>query len=200
MPSDASRSLARLDRAREVAELYLRGLTQPAIAKRLGVGLATVNRDLKKIHADWQATACEARGAWVGKELARLALVEREAWKAWRKSQQDHEVISVKKTEGGIERTVRREGQAGDSVFLRRVLDVINKRCELLGLNAPTRQEHTGPNGGPIPLAAVQLTDEQLEIIAEAGSPGASLAAEGPGAVITVCPIREPPVPGELAP
>lgn len=200
MASDASRSLARLDRAREAAELYLKGLTQPAIAKRLGVGLATVNRDLKKIHADWQATACEARGAWVGKELARLALVEREAWEAWRASQKDREVISVKKTDEGTERTVRREGQAGDPAFLRRVLDCIARRCDLLGLNAPQRQEHTGPGGGPIPLAAVQLTDEQLYAIAQGGSQGVIEAAPREDESTAVCPLHESTLPGELAP
>lgn len=200
MASESQRRLAKAERSLKVAELHLTGMPQKAIAKHLGVGVATVNRDLKAVHARWQQFAVESRNAWVAKEIERLNLVEREAWRGWRRSQKDKEKTAIKKTDTGTERTITREGQAGDPQFLRRVLDCITRRCDLLGLNAPQRQEHTGPNGGPIPLAAVQLTDEQLEIIAEAGSPGASVAEEGETTVITVCPIREPPVSGELAP
>lgn len=200
MASESRTRLAKADRSLKAAELHLQGLPQRAIAKRLGVGVATINRDLAALHARWQEIACESRDAWVAKELQRIGLVERAAWRGWKKSQQDREKISVKKTDAGTERTVTREGQSGDPAFLRRVLDCISRRCQLLGLDAPTRQEHTGPNGGPIPLAAVQLTDEQLAIIAERGCQGASVAAEGTSEVAAIYEIRQPPLPGELAP
>jgi hypothetical protein len=200
MASESRKRLAKADRSLKAAELHLQGLPHRAIAKRLGVGVATVHRDLKAVHARWQDIAVQSRDAWVSKELARLTLVERAAWKAWRASQKDREVITVKKTDEGTERTVRREGQAGDPAFLRRVLDCIARRCELLGLNAPTRQEHTGPNGGPIPLAAVQLTDEQLYAIAQGGSQGVIEAAPREDESTAVYPLHESTLPGELAP
>lgn len=47
-----------------------------------------------------------------------------------------------------------------------RVLRVMERRARLLGLDAPTKRELSGPAGGPISVADVtQLTDEQLEAL-----------------------------------
>lgn len=200
MASESQRRLAKAERSLKVAELHLTGMPQKAIAKHLGVGVATVNRDLKAVHARWQQFAVESRNAWVAKEIERLNLVEREAWRGWRRSQKDKEKTAVKKTDTGTERTITREGQAGDPQFLRRVLDCITRRCDLLGLNAPQRQEHTGPGGGPIPLTAVQMTDEQLAAIAQRGSQGAPETPEGQEEIVAICEVRESSVPGQLAP
>jgi len=166
-------------RSAKVAEHYLAGLTQEEIAAKLGVGKATVSRDLKRIHARWQEIAIDAREEWVRKELARLLIVEREAWRGWKRSLKDRQVRTTKQTESGTEETEKVEGQAGDPTFLARVLDCIRRRADLLGLDAPTRSELSGPGGSPITLAAGQLTDDELERIAGGGGPGALEPPQG---------------------
>jgi len=204
MASESQRRIAKAERSLKVAELHLKGMPQKAIAKRLGVGVATVNRDLKAVHARWQEFAVESRDAWVGKELQRIALVEREAWRGWRRSLKDREIVNTKKTSGGdgtkAEASKRTEGQAGGPQFLGRVLDCIARRCDLLGLDAPQRQEHTGPGGGPIQLTAVQYTDEQLSAIIAGGSQGAIEATACEVESSAVHALHEPTLPGELAP
>lgn len=49
-------------------------------------------------------------------------------------------------------------------------LSILKERADLLGLHAPTKKEHSGPGGGPIPVAAStlnpkDLTDTELEAI-----------------------------------
>ena len=201
---ESRRRLALADRALKAAELHLQGMPQRAIAAKLGCGVASVNRDLKAVLDHWQAAATDSREAWVAKELGRLGLVEKEAWRGWKRSLKDHEVINTKKTSGGgdtkAEASKRTEGQAGDPQFLRRVLDCVTRRCELLGLNAPQRQEHTGPGGGPIQLTAVQYTDEQLSAIIAGGSQGAIEATACEVESSAVHEIHESTLPGELAP
>ena len=203
MASKLRQGLAVADRAMKAAEMHLQGVAQKVIAERLGCGVATVNRDLKRVLAYWQEAAADSRQAWVAKELSRVALVEKEAWRGWRRSLRNREIVNTKKTSGDgetkAEASKRTEGQAGDPQFLRRVLDCSARRSELLGLNAPQRQEHTGPNGGPIQLTAVQYTDEQLSAIVSGGGQGAIEAAEGPSEPVAVCTLHESTVPGELA-
>ena len=48
----------------------------------------------------------------------------------------------------------------GDPAFIGKILDVHDRRARLLGLDAPVKQEHSGPDGGPIPLGAAQPLNE----------------------------------------
>lgn len=184
--------------------MHLQGVAQKVIAERLGCGVATVNRDLKKVLAYWQEAAADSRQSWVAKELSRIALVETEAWRGWRRSLKNREIVNTKKTSGPgetkAEASKRTEGQAGDPQFLRRVLDCSARRSELLGLNAPQRQEHTGPAGGPIQLTAVQYTDEQLSAIVSGGGQGALAPPSCEDGPTGVCTLHEQVIQGELAP
>lgn len=56
----------------------------------------------------------------------------------------------------------------GELPAIDRVLSIQTRRARLLGLDAPEKREHTGPNGNPIPVASLNVSlDEYRRIAAE---------------------------------
>lgn len=110
-----------------VARLYCQGRTQAEIGKELGITQQQVCYDLKDIQKQWLESSLVDIDTAKARELAKLDHVEREHWLAWARSQ----------SEG-----------PGDARFLDGVLKCVVKRCEILGLNAPTKI--SGPAGGGV--------------------------------------------------
>jgi hypothetical protein len=135
--------LALLERRKKVAARYLRGQTQWEIARAFEVEQATISNDLKAIHAEWLKEATLDRGEWTARELARIDEVERQAWAAWAKSQEDAEVLRAKRRGDVAETEKIIKGQSGDPCFLDIILKCIERRCGLLGLDAPKQLEFT---------------------------------------------------------
>jgi len=128
-------------RRQEVAERYLRGEYQTAIADSLGIDQAQVSRDLKALRSLWLGSAIRDFDAAKAQELAKIDEVERAAWSAWERSTQDKEVAVQ---EAGADKklkkaTLRKEGQSGNPAFLSTILTCIERRCAILGLDAPKR-------------------------------------------------------------
>jgi hypothetical protein len=155
-----------LERRHHVARLYLQGEQQYAIGRAVGVSQAQVSMDLAAIRGLWLASLVRDFDAKKAAELARIDLIETEAWAAWHRSQQPREVTFTEATEGGevIEAdgtrhakaptrkaSMRREGQAGDARFLERIQKCIDQRCEILGLKAPQKTAATLPDGTALP-------------------------------------------------
>ena len=130
------KKLAILERRKNVAVRYLRGQTQWEIARAFEVTQKTISLDLKAIQAEWLAQAVLDRGEWTARELARIDEVERQAWAAWTKSQENAEILRDKRRGDKSETEKVSKGQAGDPRFLEVVLKCVAKRCELLGLDA----------------------------------------------------------------
>lgn len=139
-----------------IAERYLRGDYQADIARDLGVSQQLISYDLKAIRAAWLAAAIRDFDAARAQELARIDEVERAAWEGWARSLKDKEVavqeqhddpITTKDAKGNTVVTprvrkhasLRKEGQAGSPAFLNTVLTCIERRCSILGLDAPKR-------------------------------------------------------------
>lgn len=136
------------NRRQEVSERYLRGMYMADIAAELGVDTATVSRDLAELRKEWLERSINHIDQRKAIELAKLDRLELEYWDAWQRSQEDAETITqeklgaIKDTEGKVMGTrvkeiKKREGQSGNPAFLAGILNCINKRCEILGLNAP---------------------------------------------------------------
>ena len=152
------------ERRKTVASLYLQGKYQEEIATVVKVDRGTVSRDLKVVQEEWLKSGVMDLNAAKARELAKLDEVERQAWDAWEESRKDAETMEVTGTaQGGKGKPDKvkkiTKGQAGDSRFLAIILDCVNRRCEILGLDAPKKLEHGGIDGGPIPI---QLNDEQI--------------------------------------
>lgn len=132
---------------RNISRMYLQGRLQAEIAVELNISQPTVSRDLAYIQKQW---AVERLDDFVEKkniELAKVDNLELEYWEAWKRSQKDAEMRIKKAVEAGgetrKEAQERIEGQVGDPRFLAGVQWCINKRCEILGLDAPKKQDFT---------------------------------------------------------
>lgn len=141
MRRSALNTTERAKRQQEVAERYLRGEYQSAIAQSLGVDTATISRDLATIRSQWLGAAIRDFDAAKAQELAKIDEVERAAWAAWERSTKDKEVAVQ---EAGADKklkkaTLRKEGQSGNPAFLSTILTCIERRCAILGLDAPKR-------------------------------------------------------------
>lgn len=163
-------------RRQEVASRYLRGEQQTEIARAFGLSQAQISKDLAAVRAAWLASAVRDFDAAKAQELARIDEVEREYWLGWERSKQDKEV-SVQETDGKLDEktkrpkikkaVLRKEGQSGNPAFLAGVLTCIERRCAILGLDAPKR----------FVINWDELTEEQEDRIARGEDPRKVLSA-----------------------
>ena len=170
---------------RETASLYLQGMFQKDIAECLNVSQQQVSYDLAVIRKQWRKDTAFDLDEAKRKELARIDELERVYWDAFERSQGMREKTRTGRREGvgdgeGTQgwAQIEREEMAGAPGFLAGVMSCIKKRCELLGLDAPSQHELSGPSGGPVafdysvrsPLVD-KMTDEEVDrLIAEAES------------------------------
>lgn len=150
-PDEAAAQKRRAD----VARLYLQGRRQVDIASAVGVNQSTVSRDLDHLRREWQADAKRSIDQRAAEELARIDRIEATAWEAWERSCRDAEALHAETVRGRadkhgkplpeLQRTSKTvKGQAGDPRFLERVGWCVERRCKILGLDAPEKHEHTG--------------------------------------------------------
>jgi len=162
-----------LERRTKVSDLYLRGLSQWQIARELGIGQATVSRDLEALRVQWRESSSLAIDTILQRELAKIDLIEAEAWIAWERSKENRERTTKERSSGETSAkskvVVVTEGRLPDNEFLKTVQWCISKRCEILGLDAPRKLEHSGEIGG----AAMSEADRQALIANIAAKLGA---------------------------
>ncbi len=134
------------DRRRKVSEMYLRGMYMADIARELGVDRSQISRDLKELRKQWLEQSINHVNQKKAIELAKLDRLEVEFWDAWERSKRDAETITEETGTGPRghigKRTHQRVGQVGNPAYLAGVLDCIKKRCEILGIDAPVKQDH----------------------------------------------------------
>lgn len=159
----AKRTNAVRDKARAfVAEKYLMQWTQQEIADHLGVTQQQVSYDLKAIQKAWRESALVDMNEAKQRELERVDRLEREYWQAWEASQEDAETITKKAKGDGQEDkevTLQKKGQAGDPRFLAGIQWCIERRCKLLGVDAPNKTQLSGDKDNPIVID--NITDEE---------------------------------------
>jgi hypothetical protein len=153
---------------RLIASLYLKGEYQSDIAAQVGISQGQVSKELAILQADWRTSALIDINEAKARELAKIDALELVYWQAWERSQLDAE-SEITKMQGAppkpnetspapakLETQKKREGQSGNPAFLRGVEWCINKRCEIIGINAPVKQQITGKDGGPIETKTVE--------------------------------------------
>lgn len=175
----------------EIARLYLHGKTQEEIGAEVNLDQGQVCRDLAVIRGRWQKSAVMDMNEAKNRELGRIDELERTYWQAWQDSKQPKETTNTEKSTRGEAATakasIRKEERDGNPAYLAGVMSCIERRCRLLGIDAPTKTELTGKDGGAIehrdvdgarlgsdPIAR-RLISELLERIGEnAAEPGES--------------------------
>jgi hypothetical protein len=147
-----------------IAKLFIQKRTHEEIAAHLRanrpyrVSRHIVSYDLGEIMERWRTTALNSVQAWKMEQLARLNVLEREAWDAWERSQKDRSSKSQSVGPDGARHTnVRLDQSDGDPRFLAVVFQCIEYRCRILGLDAPRRQEITGPDGTPVGIGQIVI-------------------------------------------
>ena len=171
MPGRNSQERFRIhERRRRVASMYLRGMSQWEIGRRLCVTQQCIAKDIQALEKEWLAAAVVDIDAAKAKELARIDRLERVAWRAWRRSCQRKERASTRlekkldetAPQGKTVTSKHTELRDGNPEYLKRVEWCINKRCELLKLDPPQRLEHGGSAElPPIRTELVELTRAQ---------------------------------------
>lgn len=170
---------------RNISRMYLRGMSQIEIAEELGLSQPTVSRDLKILQSEWREKRIYDIDEKKNIELAKIDNLELEYWQAWRRSLEDAETKMIEKQgvikDGDkenkiigsrVKQTDKKEGQSGNPAFLRGVEWCINKRCEILGLNAGNKN---------LNIDLSNLSTEQLERLAKGEDLYAVLANPGAG-------------------
>lgn len=135
MPHPGQNKFALLERRRNVARRYLRGELQWQIARAFEVDQSTISRDLEAIHDEWLRHALFDLTAIKARELARVNEAEREAWRGWQRSQRPAEKLTTNVGADGLKASHVREGQAGDPRFLQLILNCVERRCKILGVD-----------------------------------------------------------------
>jgi predicted transcriptional regulator len=163
-------------RRQKVAEMYLSGSYQSSIADKLGIDQATVSRDLAELRKEWLERSINHVDQKKAIELAKLDRLEVTYWEAWERSKQNARTVIKRHTPDGNSTERKIEQKVGNPTFLEGVLKCIDRRCQLLGLDAPKRTEMTGKDGGPI-----EVNDVRLKLLADlAGAVAKDAAATTP--------------------
>jgi predicted transcriptional regulator len=151
--STQARSEAEQERDRRaISRLYLQGMYQADIAEKLGLSQPTVSRDIQLLIDEWKIERVYDINEAKARELAKVDNLELEYWEAWKRSLENAEkqvqkAVKVGKAQQRQEAQKTIEGQSGNPAFLRGIEWCINKRCEILGIDAPQKIEGPGDNG-----------------------------------------------------
>lgn len=161
-----NKKFAILQRRQQVADLYLQGWTQTAIAERLSARQGTISHDLKAIRQQWRESTLRDFDEAQGEELHKIDRVEREAWSAWDRSQKPSQSVRVNGVGDGQQTQKNVQNRHGDARLLEIVLKCSAARRTLLSLDPPTRIAPVMPNGKePYRLAVSHMTDSELRTI-----------------------------------
>jgi hypothetical protein len=126
-----------------VSSAYLSGLSQRAIADRLGCALSMVAYDLGILRKRWRARSDMQFDKALAEEIAKVDNLEREYWDGWERSKAESTTTFTEQTQAQQARTrasVRKRQRDGNVDFLLGVQWCIDKRCRLMGLEAGAQE------------------------------------------------------------
>lgn len=129
----------------KLSEMYLTGHRICDISEEIGVHRETIRRDIKELHKRWKETQLNNLDEFKAKELAKIDELEVAAWEGWRRSVGKMTKMTHDKGQGGHGPIDKKKGvvwhEAGDVKFLDTVMKCVEKRCKILGLDAPEKNE-----------------------------------------------------------
>jgi hypothetical protein len=180
----------------EISRLYCSGWRQADIADRLSVSQQQISLDLKAIFADWRKARDGAITEWTNAELAKINALEVEYWDAWRRSCEDRTrvVKGARVTPGktgkqtATNATTTTETLLGNPAYLAGVQWCIERRCKILGIDAPIKVAPTDP-AGTNPYMGMSDDRLRAEIVRYALTSG-DVAGSAPLSLDDECPPR----------
>jgi len=159
------------ERRVQVARLYAKGKTQAEIAETVGVSQSQVCHDLKMVRRHWRESTIRDFDALRDEQLAKIDEAERRAWEVFERSQEDAVKTRREVGEDGDFGSgyMERVGQAGDVRSLDLVLKCVERRCKLLGLDAPQKVAQTDTAGND--LTAEERRERARQMLLRHGYP-----------------------------
>lgn len=153
----------------EIGRLYLSKKTQAEIGEIVGLTQQSISLHLKSLQKEWLESANNDFDLLRATELARIDNLESKAHNAWQASREDKTTETIDTvSEVETKSQTRTQSQYGDPRFLDIVLKCITKRCEIMGINAPTKIAATTPDdAGSYSMGIVALAAEAARIKAE---------------------------------
>lgn len=129
-----------------LAELYVYGHTQREMAEKIGVSQTQISFDISELHQRWVKAQLIDVSEAKARELAKIDNLERIAIAAWIKSGgKKRKVITTTGGEYENERIEQWE-EVGDPAYLARISWCIERRCKILGIDAPEKVEIVPPS------------------------------------------------------
>jgi hypothetical protein len=135
----------------EIAELYCQGIPQQKIATTLSstrdytLSQPQIAYDIETLLERWKQQSNKPIDEHIAEELARVNNLERTYWNAWKKSCNSKQSTIKESINSGkaskIKASAKVEEMMGNPSFLTGVQWCINKRCELLGLDAQNKSD-----------------------------------------------------------
>lgn len=137
-----------IDREFEL-QLWIKGWSLRDIAKELSanreyiVSHVSVWNDIQFMLREWRRFRLDKIDDMKQAEFVKLNALEREYWDAWERSKEEYRkrVAEKKGGEDGavMKQSLTQEDRNGDPRYLDGVMKCIDKRCKLLGLDAPMK-------------------------------------------------------------
>ena len=152
----------------EIAQRYLKGQTQAEIGLALNMTREMVTYDLKAIRKEWKESRLRDFDDLQSQELEKVDHLERAYWEAWDKSMAETTSKTQYIRSGGKAGTPKQtrliaktDPGLGDPRYLVGVQWCIEKRCRILGLDAPVKVAPTDPSGLMEYSGGSTLTDDE---------------------------------------
>lgn len=117
--------------------LYTQRKSVREVAGALKVSVATAARYVRHVLDAYLRFQAQDASAHLGRELGRLAAIEAELWEAWEKSKSESVETFTGRREGqsmSNEARVKRKQREGSVAIMKLILEVFDKRCQMLGL------------------------------------------------------------------
>lgn len=157
MPKKGVVSTQRIERLARVAKLDRQGYNQYQIAKKVGVSQAQVNKDLKRIQAEYIKSAVHDRTKQIAKMERQYDDMLIECWKAYKRSKQDTtkvvekvQPVMRKDADGNptgdgtmevVEVSTTTEGRLPGVEYLSMIERILKAKRDLHGLDMPKKME-----------------------------------------------------------
>jgi len=129
------------NRRRQINALLIANFKPNQIARRLGIPTSAVARDIQAINQEWREKMLLDFADLKAKELARLDIIEQEAWDAWYESRRQQVVteVAVQNSPRGEKTSTKRrdERRDPDGRYLEIIMKCSTQRQKMLGLDQP---------------------------------------------------------------
>ena len=163
----------------QIAAMYLSGKSQFAIASEMGCTQQNISLRLKTIRRRWREATIRDFDELRSEQVAKIDRVELEYWDAWERSKKPRTRKGRKERSGDTnsdESSVVIEERDGNPAWLSGVERCIDRRCKLLGLDAPQKIAPTTPDGTqpyrPEPMTPEEAVSTYMEAIQRATANG----------------------------